>query len=242
VLLIQGDPKESGAPGGASGESDSLSVAKPGDTPPPVQVDIPDPGEEATLTFMGTEGERIAPDVRNVTAPATISIVDPADETILAYDFKTPSLLRTEKCPTPAGCQPVTLKRSGTHKLIIASIDQTGSLDLRLYEVAADVRAETQPGGRPVRVELGVGQAATVTFPSPGHRARLVLSLLDIELDGYVNVRDPSGGLALNDTGFFGSEGERTFPVNASRNGTYTIHIRTNDLSSGSFRLELDSP
>ena len=243
VLLIAGDPTEPDESGGSGGESRSLSVAKPGDTPRGVPVDIREPNEQAPLTFVGTKGERIAPDVRNVTAPATISIVDPADETILGpYGFKTPTLLRTEKCSTPVGCQPVTLKRSGTHKLIISSdTDDTGRLDLRLYEVAADVRTETEVGGRPVRVELGVGQAATVTFPSPGERARLVLRLLDIELDGYVNVRDPSGRLALKDTDFSSSDGGRNFPVNVSRRGTYEIHIRTNDISSGSLRLQLDS-
>jgi hypothetical protein len=136
----------------------------------------------------------------------------------------------------------VTLKRSGTHELIISGAsDHTGSLDLRLYAVAADVRAKTELGDRPVRVALGIGQAATVTFPSRGDRARLVLRLRDIDLDGYVNVRDPSGRLALKDTAFFGSEGERDVPVHVSRNGSYVIHIRTNDISSGSLRLQVDS-
>ena len=40
-------------------------------------------GEQPTLTFDGTAGERIAPDIRKMTAPGSITIVDPADEKIL---------------------------------------------------------------------------------------------------------------------------------------------------------------
>jgi hypothetical protein len=243
VLLIADNPTEPSGSGGSGGEPESVAVAKPGETPRPLQVDVGVSGEQATLRFEGIRGERMAPDVRNVTAPAKIAIVDPADETIRPpYSFNDSTLLRTEKCGTPVGCQPLTLKRSGTHKLIISGdSDHTGSLDLRLYAVADDVRSRTAFGSPPVRLVLGVGQAAMVTFPWRGDRARLVLRLLDIELDGYVNVRDPSGRLALKDTGFFGSEGERKLPVSVSKNGTYTIYMRTNDNSSGSLRLQLAS-
>ena len=61
VLLIQGDPNESGALGAASGESDSLSVAKPGDRPPPVQVDIPESDEQATLRFVAPKASGSCP-------------------------------------------------------------------------------------------------------------------------------------------------------------------------------------
>jgi hypothetical protein len=243
LLLISGDPHEPRAPSTATGDSVSLSVAKPGDTPPPVHVDIGKSDEQTTLTFDGTRGERIAPDVRNVTAPFKISIVDPADQTVLGAERKSPDLLLTDKCPTPTNCRPVKLTRSGTHDVIISGTgDDTGSLDLRLYAVAPDVRKETSLRAGPLSVELGVGQAATVRFPSPDRYEQIILRFLNIELNGFVNVRDRAGGLALKDTAFFASDGEREFRVNVSRPGTYTIHIRTNGISSGAVRMDLGSP
>jgi TIR domain len=248
VLLSSGDTHEPRAPSTATGDSVSLSVAKPGDTPPPEHVDIRNSaGEQPTLTFDGTAGERIAPDIRNVTAPGSITIRDPADETILnAWEFakEKPTVLLTEKCGTDAGCQPVTLKRSGTHEVIISGNgDDTGSLDLRLYEVARDIRKKISPE-RPVRVELGVGQAAEVRFTSGGDDGQIPMRLRDIELDGFVNVRDPAKGLALEDTEFSADQGDQEFRVNVSRTGPYTIYLRPNaaDPSGGAVQLELGPP
>lgn len=241
VLLSSGDPNEPRAP---SGDSSTLSVAKPGDTPPGVQVDIRNSaGEQPTLTFDGIEGERIAPDVRNVTAPANISIVDPADETILSpWGFETPTLLLPETCPAPAGC-PVRLKRSGTHDVIITGDgDETGSLDLRLYSIAPDIREEIALGTPPVRVDVGVGQAAAVRFSRPAGYKQIILRFLEVELDGYVNVHDPDGGLALKKTEFLAADGGREFRVNVTRTGTYTIYIQGNDLDTGAVRMELGAP
>ncbi len=182
-----------------------------------------------------------------MTAPGSITIRDPADETILnAWEFakEKPTVLLPEKCGTPAGCQPVTLKRSGTHEVIFrGNGDDTGSLDLRLYEVAQNVQKEISPT-RPVRVELGVGQAAEVEFTSPGGSGQALLRLRDIELDGFVNVRDPGSGLVLENETFDANQGEAEFPLNVSRTGTYTIYIRPNaaDPSGGAVRIELGPP
>ena len=242
VLLASGDSNE---PSTASADSGSVPVAKPGETPEPVPVDIGDSaGEQPKLTFEGTAGERIAPDVRNVKAPAEISIVDPADETILPpTEFMSDAVLLPE-CPTPGDCHPVKLKRTGTHEVIIrATGAKTGSLDLRLYEVEPDIKKTISPA-RPVRIELGIGQAAEVTFMPPGRYEQMLLRFTDIELDGYVNVRDPAGEFALEDTDFSGDGGERQFPVDVSRTGTYTIHIRGNlaNPSGGALRMELGPP
>jgi hypothetical protein len=98
--------------------------------------------------------------------------------------------------------------------------------------------------GRTVRVELGVGQAAEVRFTWPGGDGQIPLRLRDIGFAGYVNVRDPAGGLALKDTAFFVSDGEREFPVSVSRKGRYTIYMRGNaaDPYSGAVRMELGPP
>ena len=72
----------------------------------------------------------------------------------------------------------------------------------------------------------------------------MLLRLRDIGFAGYVNVRDPAAGLALEDEGFYASDGEKEFPVNVSRAGRYTIYIRGNlaDPYSGSVRMAIGPP
>ena len=242
VLSSGGDPpgQPSTGDGARAGE---ISVAEPGSTAEPVRVAISRPGDRVTLSFEASEDDLIAPDVRNVAFPAAITIVDPADETILGpWEFKTPTLLRTERCESPAGCQPLTVKRSGTHKLTVEGDgDSTGSFDLRLYGVAPDDERDTTVGG-PVRsLDLGVGQLATVTFPSaPG---RVVLRITDIAIDaGYVSVRGPGESVVLKETGFFDAKGSEAFALTLPREGSYVVYLRGNDLASGAFSVEIDRP
>jgi hypothetical protein len=240
IVLLSGDPASEPSSDGAA-KAGEIAVAKPGETPAPVHVAITTAGEQRMLTFQGTKDELIAPDVRNVTLPAEISVVDPADEIVLGpWGFKSPSLLRTERCESPAGCQPLRLKRSGTHKLVVRGDgDAAGSFDLRLYGVANDDERDRAVGGPPVILDLGVGQLATVTFKSG--TARIVLRITDIELDaGYVSVRGPGDQAVLKETGFDDAKGARAFPLTLPRAGSYTVYLRGNDLASGPLTVTLE--
>ena len=149
---------------------------------PPVTVTTgPVPGQNALVTFSGTQNQRIALKLSNVTigtsscCSARVSILKPDGSTLV---FATPF-------GTSGGFVDTnTLPVSGTYTILVdPQLTDVGSATLTLYDVPPDVTGSITPGGAPVTVSMGPvpGQNALVTFSgTQGQRVALGMSNVTI--------------------------------------------------------------
>ncbi len=216
-----------------------LTVGEPGELPPATTVPI-SKGQEWVGTFEASEGEHLAFDL--VPDPpeleATMAIFDSADAKVTEYRSQE-GLILPERCASALGCQPVTLKHSGPHRVVIQGEGGAGSLRLRLHGVISDDTREVKLGER-VDFDLDIGQAGVVTFQSPRAGARVVLRLTNIGLTGFVRILDPEGSSVLDKPEELAdSVGEMTIRGTLDRSGTYTVNIRGNDRDTGTVSAEV---
>jgi hypothetical protein len=217
-----------------------LTVVRPGEAPPPTPVRLSRAGQQWVGTFEGNKDERVALDLRDVSErlSGTISILDRADFKVL--DGSTGGgLILSAGCESPMGCQPATLKRSGPHRVVIRADRGAGSLRLRLYKVEPDVKKEVKLG-KPVDVQLSVGQAGSVTFDARAP-ARILVRLTSIDLSGHVVVLGPDGQrLSDEPATLIDAGGSMLLGPRRVGRGTYTIYIRGADNATGGLRVEVE--
>jgi subtilisin family serine protease len=159
---------------------DVTSTITPGG--PPVTVSMgPVPGQNALVTFSGTQGQRVALGMSNVTigtsscCSARVSISKPDGSTLV---YATPvgrngGFLDTRVLPA-----------TGTYTILVdPQLADVGSMTLTLYDVPPDLTGTIAIGGPPVGLTLGPvpGQNATLTFNgTAGQRVSLRLSNVTI--------------------------------------------------------------
>jgi hypothetical protein len=125
---------------------------------PPVTVTTTTPGENATLTFMGVAGRRVALKVSGVTVGSS---------TCCSLKLWLSGLVNGQLFGTNGGF--VDTKTLPTTGLYTITVDpqgsDVGSATLTLYDVPTDVTGTLAVGGPPVNVTLGTpGQNAVLTF------------------------------------------------------------------------------
>jgi hypothetical protein len=167
----------------ASAETDSQSVSgsavqhyvvEPGGAP--VTVTTSSAGENATLTFQGVAGRRVALKLSGVTigsspcCSAWVSVPGLAQPSLFGRNGL---FVDTKVLPT-----------TGTYTILVDPIGaDSGSATLTLYDVPPDVTASISPGGAPVSVTTGPvpGQNAVLSFHGlAGQRVSLAMSSVSI--------------------------------------------------------------
>ncbi|SCL34140.1 RHS repeat-associated core domain-containing protein [Micromonospora pallida] len=137
--------------------ADPTATVIPGGDPVTVTTTVP--GQNSTVTFAGTAGQRVSVHVTGGTYGTynATGIVRKPDGTNL-----TGSLY----CGSSCFFDTVTLPVDGTYTFALnPDTGYTGAVTVKVHDVPADPTASTTPGGEPVTVTTTVpGQNSTVTF------------------------------------------------------------------------------
>jgi len=215
-----------------------------------VAVPITTPGQNGTLTWTGTSGDRIFLKATTGTMSGAgtnlvyVQIYKP-DGTQLAY------ITNGVSSSNRAGfIDTQTLPASGTYTIKIDPYqDTTGTVTVTLYSVPADVSNSITPGGSPVAVPITTpGQNGSLTWSgSAGDRVFLKATtgsmsgagtnLVYAQIykpDGTQLAYIPNGVSSSNSAGFIDTQ---TLPVS----GTYTIKVDPYQDTTGTITLTLYS-
>jgi RHS repeat-associated protein len=210
----------------------------------PVTVTTTIPGQNASLTFSGTSGQRVSLNIDQVSIGSSsccsgkVSISNPDGSTLVLPTFF--GTLGNTFVDTAA------LTQSGTYTVLVdPQGPATGSARLSLYDVPADASGTITPGGASVTASVTTpGQNARYTFSgSSGQRVSLNLDQVSIGssscCSGKVSITNPDGSTLVAPT-FFGTLGN-TFvdTVSLGQTGTYTIFVDPQSNATGSARLSL---
>jgi RHS repeat-associated protein len=197
-----------------------------------VTVAITTPGQNASVTFTGTSGERIAINNNSWGYPNTavwLNLYNPDGSTAWGSHFWVSGGNFVDT---------LTLTQSGTYKFSVdPSADATGSLGLTFYAVPADSSGSITIGGDPAMVALSTGQNGSLTFSgTAGQAIDLALSQDSIS-DSHVSVTNPDGSSLVSGQDFSSAGGA----INATlpSTGTYTISVDPQGAASGSMTLTL---
>jgi hypothetical protein len=189
-----------------------------------VNVALPVPGMKARLSFSGNEGQRVLLSTRNstVTFGSTKILKPDGSELSSTYLSTGEQLIDTQ-----------TLPASGTYTVFIQpDAAYTGSVDVRLYDVPADISGSLEVDGDPRQLDLAVGQNARLSFQGIGGE--------QLELTYPNNLGDNFGTIAIDKPD--GSELARgsiytgasiSIPV-LPTSGTYTVRVDPRGVGSGS--------
>jgi hypothetical protein len=187
-------------------------------------------GQNARVTFSGTEGQRVSLDISGVTIPGTYVYLLNPDGAQLSYVYSGTggAFLDTQ-----------TLPATGTYTIFVdPSNTYTGSATLRLFTVPADAAGA-----------ITAGTPVTVTAAAPGHNPRLTftgvygqrvsLSLTGSTINGsYVTLLRPDGTQQAN---IYMGTGASFMDTQAlSMPGTYTILIDPQGGNTGNLTVTLN--
>jgi subtilisin family serine protease len=213
----------------------------PGGAPLTVSMG-PVPGQNALVTFSGTQGRRIALGMSNVTigtstcCSARVSIANPDGSTLV---YATPvgrngGFLDTKVLPT-----------TGTYTILVDPQGaDLGSMTLNLYDVPPDLTGTIAIGGPPVSLTLAPvpGQNATLTFNgTAAQRVSLRMSSVTIGTSSCCGARisllKPDGTNQVPPilVGTFGA----TISATLSVTGVYSILVDPQGAATGGITLGL---
>jgi hypothetical protein len=226
--------------GSATGSVDLSLYLVPGDVTGALTVGVvknvafTTPGQNAVLTYAGTTGQRIFIDVLNVTVEdAKLKVTRPDGTNLQAtIPFGTAGTYVENK----------TLNQNGTYKVWIDPTDEwTGSLDIVLYVVPADVTGTLANGVAKVVTTTTPGQNAAQTF-SATNGQRIFLKVSNVSLTGEtipsvrVKILKPDGlTFASIFNAVTGDDYIDTKTVTAS--GTYKVVVDPQGRTTGSVTL-----
>jgi len=221
---------------------DVTASMTPGGAPLTVTLG-PVPGQNALVTFSGTQGQRIALGMSNVTigtstcCSARVSITSPDNSTLV---YATPvgrngGFLDTKVLPM-----------SGTYTILVDPQGaDLGSMTLNLYDVPPDVTGTIAIGGGPVTMTLAPtpGQNGTLTFGGTANQ-RVSLRLSNVTIGNTsccgakISLLKPDGTTVVPPilVGTFGATITATLPVT----GTYSIVVDPQQAYVGSITLTLN--
>ncbi len=202
----------------------------------PVTTTTTTGGENATLTFAGTAGNRVALRIYGVTMspkPNTgikVSIQKPDGSTLVSpFDVGSSGTFM----------EPVSTPVTGTYKLILdGQSTYKGKATVALWTVPTDSTTSATPGGAAVPVALTQGQNGTVTFTgTAGHRVSIKLAPVTINGNAInsarVSVLKPDLSVLVANSNF-GSSGSFLEPFTIPTTGTYTVKIDPRQWYAGS--------
>lgn len=200
------------------------------------------PGQNGTVTFSGTAGQRMAVNVSGVTVGSSISAG--TNITVLNPDATTLTAA-TAVGTTGKFFEPVTLSQTGTYTIRIDPQGaNTGSLKLDLFNPAADSTGTLTLGGAAVPFSVAAsaaGQNGTLTFSgTAGQKVALNFSSVTIGslvAGTNVTVKTPAG-TALVPTFAVGTSGGFMDRTTLPATGTYTIVLNPQGANTGSMNMQ----
>lgn len=202
-------------------------------------------GQDASLTFSGTSGQRISLLISNITYACTVqspgvnfSVINPDSTTLFSGNI----------CATSGYFDVTSLAQNGTYTLVVdPQGPNPGSATLQLNLVPADVTGTITIGGSAVTITTTVaGQNASLTFTGVANQV-ISLQVSNITyactvLSPGVNFKvinpDSSTLFSGNICGTSGSFTGKTLPAS----GTYTLIVDPQGPNTGSTTLTLTSP
>jgi Deoxyribonuclease NucA/NucB len=194
-------------------------------------VSLPVPGMKARLTFAGSQGQRILLSTKNstVTFGSTKILKPDGSELSSTYLATGEQLLDTQ-----------TLPATGTYTVFIQpDAAYTGAVDVRLYDVPADIADSLDVDGAPRQLDLAVGQNARLSFQGIGGE-QLELTYPNALGDNFGTVAvDKPDGSELAHGGIY-SGGSISLPV-LPTSGTYSVRVDPRGTGTGSLSLSLRS-
>jgi len=194
----------------------------------PVTTTTTTGGENATLTFGGTAGNRISVKISGVTMspkPNTgikVSILKPDGSTLVSpFDVGSAG----------TWMEPIATPVTGSYKLILdGQSTYKGKATVTMWTVPSDQTAAATPGGASGMVALPTpGQNGTITFTATaGHRYSVKLAPVTVSGNALnstrVSVLKPDLSVLVANTSF-GSSGAFLEPFTTVAGGTYTLKI-----------------
>jgi hypothetical protein len=194
------------------------------------------PGQNATVTFSGTAGQRVSLEIASTVKQTRVSIVNPDSSALI------PSMLVS----TAGGfVDTKSLPATGTYTITVdPQIADTGTVTLSLYNVPANVSGTITPGGAAVPVTIGTpGQNAALTFSGTTNQ-RISLWIANDTIGGVtsagakLSILKPDATALINQVGITAAQAfidTHTLPLT----GTYTIVIDPVAGNTGSMNLTL---
>jgi hypothetical protein len=194
----------------------------------PVTTTTTTGGENATLTFAGTAGNRVSVRISGVTMspkPNTgikVSILKPDGSTLVSpFDVGSAG----------TWMEPVATPVTGNYKLILdGQSTYKGKATVTMWTVPADQTASATPGGASGMVALPTpGQNGTITFTATaGHRYSVKLAPVTVSGNALnstrVSVLKPDLTTLVANTSF-GSSGAFLEPFTTVAGGLYTLKV-----------------
>ncbi|HEX6291760.1 MAG TPA: RHS repeat-associated core domain-containing protein [Herpetosiphonaceae bacterium] len=193
---------------------------------PAVTVTTNVPGQNARLTFSGTQGQQVSLSMTNVTLQGSyVSILKPDGSTLVSSSY----------IGTGGGSIDArTLPSTGTYTILVDGYSTyTGRMSLTLYDVPTDIISPIVAGGSPVTVTTTVaGQNAKLTFSGTvGQRISISLGSVTIS-SSYVSLLKPDGTALVGATSI-GTGGGFIDVQTLPTAGTYTILVDPQGTATG---------
>src|SRR5919201_1982080 len=222
---------------------DATASITPGGSPVTLTTTVA--GQNGSLTFTGTSGQRISLDADTVTFPgssccsATVALLAPDGSTLVPATYIGTGTSGEVIDATP-------LPQTGTYTIVVDPQGQaTGSARFTLYNVPADTGGTITPGGSSVTVTISTpGQNGTLTC-SGSQNQRISLNIDQVSIgsstccSAKVSIKNPDGTTLVSPT-YFGTYGN-TFvdTITLAQTGTYTISIDPQSNATGSAQFTL---
>ncbi|MCW3842175.1 DUF6531 domain-containing protein [Micromonospora yasonensis] len=192
------------------------------------------PGQNATLTFSGTAGQRIV-------VQGTGGTYGTYNASLIVRKPDGSNLTGSAYCGASCFFDTTTLPVSGTYTMFLNPDGMyTGSVNLRVYDVPADATATASVGGPPATLTTtGPGQNATLSFTgTAGQRISVQGSAGTYgTYNASAIVRKPDGS-NLTGSAYCGAScffDVTTLPVS----GTYTIFLNPDGMYTGAVTLQV---
>jgi hypothetical protein len=193
-------------------------------------------GENATLTFAGSAGDRLSMRLSGVTMSPFATTGDTASIKTGATTVVGPVTFGRNG----AWVEPVTLPTTGTYTITLnPSSTYTGKATVQIWKVPADASGSTTEGGPPATLAMTTpGQNGSVTVPgAAGDRVSVKISGVTIGTStsnsAAVTIRNPDG-TTLTPSFNTGTSGAFVEPVTLAQTGTYTIAVDPKTWNAGS--------
>ena len=193
------------------------------------------PGQNGTLTFSGTVGQRISflagSGVTTTAKNVTVSIKAPSGATVLAA--------------TPVGTggmffDPMTLAENGTYTISVNPPKYTtGTTAYQLWTVPADQTGTLTLGGGAQALTFNTpGQNASYTFTGTSGQ-KVTFSATSSSLNSTIKIKKPDGTLlsTLTTVSTVGNSGALMEPTTLPATGTYTVTVDPTAQATGSVTI-----
>jgi len=203
---------------------------------PAVPINVVAAGQNARVTFTGTAGQRIGARIADLTIPWTEWSIRPADGPPLGTQWSSVGSPQYDFLEA-------VLPSTGTYWIDFnPELDDTGSFNLTLAEVAADVTGTITPGGPPVTIATTEpGQNGSLTFTgTAGQRVSLLMTdfASGVSIFTDVSMIAPDGSTVMAPAQLYSGNDYRD-TVTLPLSGTYTIRFDPEDGRFGAITFTL---